>query len=170
MLASLSTVQAEAVRKGGLAVDYREAREAADTVFRRIAYEIDKPDWPDGKQFGFDIEYGQYIGLPTYERDRWHAFRGVLHKQHRMAAGSDPSGQVQGVEGERTDANAGTKKEAPKKDGDAQETGEEVYQVSLEVFLGEESQAPFLTLSTYFPVPDSERRTTAGTTPGSGSR
>jgi len=162
VLAALAEVHVSAVRKGGLAVDYREAREGADTIFRRIAYEIDKPEWPDGRRFTFDIEYGQYIGLPTYERDRWRAFVGVLRKQRRMAAGTDPSGQTPGLEGERVAG--GERREEEKKPEDGQESGEEVYQVSLDVYLGEEEQTPFLTLSTYLPVPESDRRVTPTTT------
>jgi prepilin-type N-terminal cleavage/methylation domain-containing protein len=161
VLSALSEVQFQAVQKGGKAVDYREVREAADTVFRKIIYEIDKPDWPDGRTFTFDYEYGEYIGLPSHERDRWKPVRGVLHKQRRMAAGTDPTGQVPGVEGERV----GTAEEAPPAEdteGEGSETGEEVYYVSLDVLIGEEAEGPFVTLTTYEPVPASERKTTDG--------
>jgi prepilin-type N-terminal cleavage/methylation domain-containing protein len=159
VLAALSSVQVEAVRKGGLAVDYREVREAADTVFRRIVYEIDKSDWPDGRIFTFDYEYGEYIGLPPHERDRWKPVRGILHKQRRMAAGTDPTGQVAGIEGERTGTEDPTPPPRQGEAGGRSETGEEVYYVSLDVLIGEESQEPFVTLTTYEPLPASERKT-----------
>jgi prepilin-type N-terminal cleavage/methylation domain-containing protein len=167
VMTALSTVHVQAVKKGGLAVDYREAREGADTVFRRITYEIDKPDWPDGTNFTFDIEYGEYVGLPTHERDRWRAFRGVLRKQRRMAAGSDPSGITPGAVGDETGTSPEQRREAERerRPGEDDPTGEEVYLVRLEVYLGEESEAstPFLTLSTFVPVPESERRVTPKT-------
>jgi prepilin-type N-terminal cleavage/methylation domain-containing protein len=165
VMTALSKVHVDAVKKGGLAVDYREAREGADTVFRRITYEIDKPDWPDGKVFTFDIEYGEYVGLPTHERDRWRAFRGVLRKQRRMAAGSDPTGVTPSALGDETGQSDRERREAERREAerrtDAPDTGgEEVYLVRLEVYLGEESDqtTPFLTLSTFVPVPESERR------------
>jgi prepilin-type N-terminal cleavage/methylation domain-containing protein len=164
VLAALAQVHVLAVKKGGLAVDYREAREGADTIFRRITYEIDKPDWPDGRRFTFDIEYGQYIGLPTWERDRWRSFVGVLRKQRRMAAGTDPSGQIPGLEGDRVGATDRTqRREEEEKAGEAT-SGEEVYAVTLDVYIGEEEAAPFLTLSTYLPVPESDRRVQPTTT------
>lgn len=158
VVTTMQTVHVEAVRKGELAVDYREIREAADTVFRRIMYEVDKPDWPDGMRFTFDLVYGEYIGLPSHERDRWRSFAGVLRKVKRMAAGTDPSGQTPGLDededGRPTDPR---REEEPPKEGEP-ETGEEVYQVRLDVFRQDEPEVPFLTLATYLPVPESERR------------
>jgi prepilin-type N-terminal cleavage/methylation domain-containing protein len=156
VLTAMNTVHVEAVRKGAIAVDYREAREGADTVFRKIVYEIDKPAWPDGRTFTFDDEYGALLGLKPHVRDRWRAFRGVLRKQPRMAAGSDPTGRTPGLV-DTQDRREEERREAREGDDEASRTGEEVYLVSLDVFLGEEAQAPFLTLSTYVPMPESER-------------
>jgi hypothetical protein len=162
VLTAMNTVHVEAVRKAAIAVDFREAREGADTVFRKIVYEIDKPMWPDGRTFTFDDEYGALLGLKPHLRDRWRAFRGVLRKQPRMAAGTDPSGRTPGLVDDQ-DAREEERREAREGD-EASRTGEEVYLVSLDVFLGEDAQTPFLTLSTYVPMPESERTvpTTAG--------
>ena len=81
-----------------------------------------------------------------------------------MAAGTDPSGQIPGLEGDRVGATDRTqRREEEEKPGEAT-SGEEVYAVTLDVYIGEEEAAPFLTLSTYLPVPESDRRVQPTTT------
>jgi prepilin-type N-terminal cleavage/methylation domain-containing protein len=155
VLSALASVQFESLEKAADAVDYREIREAADTVFRKIVYELDKPVWPDGRLIRFDYDYAEYIGLPPAARDAWFPVRGVLRKQTRMAAGTDPTGQTPGVEGERTGAEDVSTRPTS---GEPPPSGEAVYYVSLEVYVGEEEQMPFLTLTTYEPLPASERK------------
>src|SRR5262245_49976397 len=68
---TMTISQHQAIEEGRSAVDLRELREAADTVFRRVLYEDGTPTWRDGQTGTLDYYYGDFAQLRGMERDRW---------------------------------------------------------------------------------------------------
>lgn len=163
-LAAMSLVQSRAVESGAQALDLRDLRVSADTVFRKFVYEIDRVN--DGDTAGFDSWYAEYIGLRGQARDRWSIYRGVVHKERGLAAGTDPTGKLKPLFDDgsgtssttsttSTSSTSGTTGTGSATDPESQ-AGEEVYMLTLEVFQGADGGEPLMTLRTIVPIPPSE--------------
>gem|GEM_PF-6946074 len=80
-----------AYEQGSTATDLRDLREAADTVFRRLAYEDGRH--ADGLRASLDDFYATWAELPSQERDRWRPFIMEFRRRPRTAAGeAGPNG------------------------------------------------------------------------------
>ena len=75
----LTVVWNQSMRQGARALDLRELREAADTIFRRILYE--EPNHPDGLSGTLDDFYASWANFRGAARDRWHVYRFELRKE-----------------------------------------------------------------------------------------
>ena len=164
-MAYLIQTQTSALQMGGKARDLRDIRVMSDTVFRKALYEIWQ--WQDGQSSTADIWYGDFARLKGSQRDQWRPFRLVFHKQKRMAAGNDPTGKVESLESTDAYGSSTSTGTTPTPSGStgtgsssatdaAPSTGEAVYVVWLEVFAGDETEKPDLTLRTIVPVPEVE--------------
>jgi len=171
-LAFLTEAASNSFTKGVAAIDLRDLRVMADTVFRRVVYEHWK--WNDGDTGTADVWYAEFAGLKGSLRDRWKIYRLVLHKRKGMVAGNDPSGRIEnlfsngeystsatgksstggsstgsgGSSGSGSGSSSGTGADAA--------TGEPAYLLTLEVFV-QDDEEPRLTLRSVIPVPESER-------------
>jgi prepilin-type N-terminal cleavage/methylation domain-containing protein len=166
-LSLLSQVQFDAIRKASMAQDMRDVSVAADTVFRKMIYEIDKVQ--DGASAGLDVAYADYIGLTGVAKDRWAVYRGVVHRRRGLAAGTDPSGKLQPIFGETGDAaptassTSSSTSKTPSSTTPASDTaGMQVYQLVYDVYNVtegggvDEEGGPVISLTTIVPVPLSE--------------
>ncbi|MCC7138322.1 MAG: type II secretion system protein [Planctomycetes bacterium] len=165
-------VQLRAVEKGQRAVDLREVRVMADTVFRQVVYEHWR--WTDGTVRRADEWYADFAGIPSGpRRDRWKVYKLVLHKRKGMVAGTDPSGGTEplfedsastnkttGTSGSSSSTGTGGSSTAGGTEDEASKTGEPAYLIELEVFF-EDHETPELTLRSVVPVPKSELEDTA---------
>jgi hypothetical protein len=161
-LSLLSGVQNDAMNRATMALDKRDVSVAADTVFRRMIYEVDQVQ--DGASAGLDQWYGDYIGLTGAAKDRWAIYRAVQHKKRGLAAGTDPSGKYQDlfseIGSEKAPAAPTTSSGSPTATSDT--SGTQVYQLSLDVYLAgegggiEENEEPVASLRTIIPVPVKE--------------
>ena len=167
-LALMTESQVHAVNLGAKALDLRDVRSAADTVFRKFIYEIGSVN--DGDSAGLDTWYAEYIGLRGQQRDRWAVYRGVVHKQRGIAAGTDPTGKAQPLFEGQGSGSSSTSGSGTSGTGGASGTGgtggstepsapEEVYMLTLEVFQGTEDAEPVMKLRTIVPIPDGELET-----------
>ncbi len=161
--AMIFQVQSRSLTLGAKALDYRNVREMADTVLRRIIYEIQ--NYNDGDRQTGDIWYGEYVGLTPKERIPWKDFLLVLHKKKGMAAGSDPSGEAASLWGETSSSSGSdsggttggsSSSGSGSADSSGTEAGEQAYQIALDVFVGEEATEPFVTIRTIIPIPAAE--------------
>jgi prepilin-type N-terminal cleavage/methylation domain-containing protein len=164
-LSILAQVQYASVQNGTEALNLRDVRVAGDTIFRRLVYEIELH--PDGESNTLDVWYSGYIGLHGAARDRWAIYRGVFHKKRGVAAGTDPTGRSEPLfadSGTGTTTGSTTPRSTRTTTGAtgtaAETTAEEVYVLSLEIYLTSDADTgeatPKLTLRTIVPVPASE--------------
>src|SRR5262249_36636886 len=119
-LSLLAGVQNDAMNRATSALDKRDVSVAADTVFRRMIYEVDKQQ--DGFSAGLDQMYRDYIGLTGAAKDRWAIYRAVVHRKRGLAAGTDPTGKYQDLFSE-TDTSTKPTTPAPKSTGTGTGTG-----------------------------------------------
>jgi hypothetical protein len=152
---TLTVIYFRAVENGTKALHLRELREAADTVFRRILYEEHK--WYDGDEKKFDQTYAEWAGIQKgWERDRWRAYRWVLRKERRTAAGRpDSSKGEESILGTGTSTVGSTQDSTAEADEDAP-PGQALWRMTMYVYLSEDTGTaePKLVLRTFLPVRD----------------
>ena len=164
-MAYMTQIQTRSLQLGAKARDLRDIRVMSDTVFRKLIYELFQTN--DGYNGTGDVLYAQYAEIPSAQRDQWRQFRLVFHKEKRMAAGTDPTGGVAGLDsgtdGTTTGTGSTTGSGSTSGSGSGtgtttavDTTGEPVYVLSLEVFAGDESEEPDVVLRTIVPVPAAE--------------
>lgn len=182
MTGSITVVCYQATEKGMRAVDLRELREAADTVFRVVLYEDGNGKWQDGQTGTLDYYYGDFAHLRGAARDRWKAYGMEYHRRAKTVAGSvassdsDPlfgTPRSTGTSSTGTPTGTGTTGTGtgttgtPASGTAAQETGEVVWQITLRIYRMDEPAESLLTLQTFLPRQPDAGTTPAGTT-GSG--
>jgi prepilin-type N-terminal cleavage/methylation domain-containing protein len=171
----LALSQQQSFNAGAKALDLRDIRGMADTVFRRIVYEHWK--WNDGDTGTADQWYAEFADLRGAQRDKWKVYRLVLHKRKGVVAGTDPSGRLDSLfsdtdfydrdrYGQPRSSTSSSSSTSPANgtggttgtaDGSANNVaGEPAYLIALDVFL-EGNEEPEMTLRSILPVPDSER-------------
>ena len=89
-----------AYEQGSTATDLRDLREAADTVFRRLAYEDGRH--ADGLRASLDDFYAGWAELPSQERDRWRPYIMEFRRRPRTAAGEAGANGAEPVGGSGT--------------------------------------------------------------------
>jgi hypothetical protein len=166
----LTVANEQSFRSGVKALDLREIRGMADTVFRRIVYEHWK--WNDGDTGTADQWYAEFADIRGSQRDRWKVYRLVLRKRKGVVAGTDPSGRLDNLfeEGDFYDRDRYGEPRSRRTEPDTTSgttggtegaagtsaAGEPAYLVELSVYL-EGSEEPETTLRSIVPVPESER-------------
>jgi prepilin-type N-terminal cleavage/methylation domain-containing protein len=153
----LAVVTANSHESAMLAISQRELREAADTLFRRIIYEIHQHH--DGDSRTLDDAYADFAGLQRWERDRWQIYRYELRKVLKAAAGvsedAEPifEGDVYEEE-ERVRSGQGTRRPGDEADEEGEAAGEELWQLTMRIYEteGGSAESALLVLRTYVPV------------------
>lgn len=178
MTGFITRVWFQSAELGSSAVDLRELREAADTVFRRLCYEDGRH--ADGLRDTLDNFYAGWADLRSSNRDRWSIYGMEYRRVARTAAGdedpeatglfenssnsrsssgSSSSGSGSGTSGSGTSGSGTSGTEEDEK------TSVKLYQVTLRIFLAEEPDKALITLQTYLPALDDAAKGAASGTP-----
>ncbi len=168
-LVGLMESQAKSMDKSVKTLELRDLRVMADTVFRRIVYEIG--EWNDGQRGDAAEWYADFAQVPPGpQRDRWKRYRLELRKRKGLVAGTDPSGALGALfEDAGTTSNSsssssssstsgtgtGTGSGSSSSEGDGATTGEPAYMIELSVFFMEREE-PELVLRSIVPVTSRE--------------
>ena len=154
-------IWSESIEKAERAIDQRELREVADTLFGKIRFEGDEHN--DGDSGLLDDAYGRWANLPQSKRDRYRIYRYSLSKKRVVAAGtaassdSDAEDLFGGDDLDTTSADDTTTGD----DEDASAAGVELWKITLRIFHAQDpEEEALITLQTYQRPRD---------TPGSGS-
>ena len=140
------------------AIDQRELREIADTVFGKILFE--QAEHRDGDQGSIDVTYGQWAGLKQERADRYAVYRWRLQKKELVAAGvADTTGDAENMFDKQDDTKSGSSSSSssstPKAGDPAADKGNvNLVKFVLEVFHTEAPDQPLITLARYLPPPD----------------
>jgi hypothetical protein len=156
-LAYMTVAQNQCLDRGVRALNLRDMRVMADTVFRRMVYEYWR--WNDGDSGTADQWYAEFAGLRGASKDRWRIYRLVLRKRKGVVAGADPSGRLDSLFEEEdfydrdtsgtSTGSTGTGSDATT----AAAAGESAYRLELEVYL-EGRDEPEMVLRSIVPEPE----------------
>lgn len=173
-----------AYEQGSTATDLRDLREAADTVFRRLAYEDGRH--ADGLRASLEDFYAGWAELPSIERDRWRPFIMEFHRRPRTAAGdagasgAEPVGgggsAGRGSSGRGGSGTGGTGTGGTGTGGtgsttseDEETPGVELMQLTLKIWHEDEPNKPLIVLQTFI-TPQGDGTTGTSGTGSGGSR
>lgn len=137
------------------AIDKREMREVADTIFGKILFE--QQDHRHGDENTLAVIYGQWAGLPQHRAERYRDYYYSLSKVDMVAAGSvDPNEDAEAlVPDSGTDSTSGsTTTGAPATEADQARTSVKLVKFTLKVFRSDEREAPLITLTRYLRPPE----------------
>lgn len=140
------------MEKAGAAIDQRELRELADTLFGKILFE--QSEHRDGDEGSIAVDYGQWAGLPQERQDRYSIYRWRLRKTEMVAAGSvDESDDAEGIFGDDDDDD-----ESSSSSGSAvseEDKGNvKLMRFTLTVYREDEPDASLIVLTRYLPPPE----------------
>lgn len=179
MTGFITRVWFQSAEQGSSAVDLRELREAADTVFRRLCYEDGRH--PDGLRDTLDNFYAGWADLRSSNRDRWSIYGMEYRRQARTAAGSEAtdatslfgegSGSRRGSSGSSGTGTSGTGTSGTGtsgtggsgSEGEKEDTGVKLWQVTLRIFLVDTPDEALITLQTFLPALEETGTGTGGT-------
>lgn len=168
VMAGLAGAETSSRAKAQKAVELRELRVMADTVFRRIVYEHGR--WEDGQRGQADEWYADFAMIPPGPlRERWKQYRLELRKRKGLIAGTDPSGQLESLvdggsaSGSGTGVDPGTAPPPTSGTPEGTASGEPAWLVELSVYLADREE-PEIVLRSILPLSDEERRESLGTT------
>lgn len=168
-LVGLMESQAKSMDKSVKTLELRDLRVMADTVFRRIVYEIG--DWNDGQRGDAAEWYADFAQVPPGpQRDRWKRYRLELRKKKGLVAGTDPSGALGALfedtgtttnssssssSGSTSGTGTGKGTGSSSSEGDGATTGEPAYMIELSVYFMEREE-PEMVLRSIVPVTSKE--------------
>jgi type II secretory pathway pseudopilin PulG len=176
-IVGLMESQTKSMDKGVRTLELRDLRVMADTVFRRIVYEITK--WDDGQRGDAADWYADFAQVPAGpQRDRWKRYRLELRKRKGLVAGTDPSGGLGALfedamtstgTGSSGTGSSGTGSSGTGSSGtgsgtgsgstsggtEGATTGEPAYMIELSVYF-EDREEPELVLRSIVPVTQQE--------------
>ena len=141
------------------AIDKRELREIADTLFGRILFE--QTEHRDGDEGSVAVDYGQWAVLPQSRADRYTMYRWRLKKTEMVAAGSgEDAGDAESLFGDSDDSSE-TSSESPT-DEEASKANINLIRFTLTVYHQEEPGEPLVTLTRFLPPPEFAAGTASG--------
>ena len=158
ILAGLTTIMTQIVsenmEKAADAIDKRELREIADTVFGKILFE--QTDHRDGAEGSIAVDYAQWAGLPQSRADRYSMYRWRLKKTETIAAGEAATkGDAENLFGEDSTTEE-TSSTPAKKAEEASKGAIRLIRFTLTVYHQEDPGTPLATLTRYLPPPEFE--------------
>ena len=134
------------------AIDQREMREIADTIFGKFLFEQD--EHRDGDEGSIAVEYGQWAGLPQERADRYAIYRWRLRKAEIVAAGTtDPNDDAESLtedDNESSSSSGSSEEDA----ADADKTSIKLIRFTLTVFREGSREDPLITLTRFLPPPE----------------
>lgn len=135
--------------KASNALIQRELREVADTVFRRILYEIQEHS--DGQTGTLEEFYGEWTGFRGLAKTKWQWYRYELIKREKMAAGTSDN-DAESIFGDEQDDDDDPYGET---DEEGAVGGIMLLEVTLHIRDVDNSDgAPLISLRTYIRPPD----------------
>lgn len=161
ILSILTTLMTETIssnmEKAADAIDKRELREIADTIFGRILFE--QTEHRDGAEGSVSVDYGQWAGLPQSRADRYSMYRWRLRKTEMIAAGqSDEKGDAESLFGGSDEEE--TEETSSSGSGDeASKASIKLIRFTLTLYHQEEPGEPLVTLTRFLPPPEFEGTT-----------
>jgi Tfp pilus assembly protein PilE len=138
---------AQNIEKAIYAIDQREMRELADTIFGKILFEQQKHR--DGDSGSLAVMYGEWAHLPQDRADRYRDFYYSLSKKEYVAAGSSGSGDEAEDLFEQDDEETATAEEA-----DAGKDSVKLIKFTMRVFRVSTPGEALITLTRYLRPPD----------------
>ena len=130
------------------AIDKREMREVADTVFGKILFE--QQEHRHGDEGSLAVIYGQWARLPAHRADRYRDYHYSLTKQDYVAAGiADPEDDAESLREEVDDE----EDDEEISDEEAAKGNVKLVKFTMTVFRLEERDSPLITLTRYLRPP-----------------
>ena len=142
------------MEKAAAAIDQREMRELADTLFGKILFE--QADHRDGDEGSISVDYGQWAGLPQERADRYSMYRWRLRKTEMVAAGSsDPSDDEENLFGNDDDEDESSSGGSSGSSvSDADKGNVKLIRFTLSVYHEEEPDNALIVLTRFLPPPE----------------
>ena len=144
----LTQIWAKNIEKAISAIDQREMRELADTVFGRILFEQQKNR--DGDEGSMTVMYGEWAGLPQARADRYRDYRYSLTKKEYVAAGSSGTDDEAEDLFEQDDEETATEGNGP----DANQAAVKLIKFTMRVYRVSTPGEALITLTRYLRPPD----------------
>ena len=141
---------AQNIEKAIYAIDQREMRELADTVFGKILFEQQKHR--DGDSGSMAVMYGEWAHLPQDRADRYREFHYSLSKKEYVAAGAtDPNSDAETLFGDKDDeeTQAGGQASEEAKSGSIM-----LVKFTMKVFRQDKPDEALIVLTRYLRPPD----------------
>jgi prepilin-type N-terminal cleavage/methylation domain-containing protein len=153
----MTQIVSENMEKAASAIDKRELREIADTIFGKILFE--QTDHRDGAEGSISVDYGQWAHLPQARADRYSMYRWRLKKTEVIAAGeTDAKTDAEKMFGD--DSTSEETSSTPANKADEPSKGSiRLIRFTLTVYHQEEPNTPLATLTRYLPPPEFEGST-----------
>ena len=153
-MAFLSINHHQSMETASYAIDQRDLREVADTIFRRILYEPQEHDDGDSGTLDGDI-YGGWAELPSQVRDRYAIYTYELSKQVQTAAGTpDADGEAEAIFESDTSEESDTVDDEPAED---EQPGVKLVKLTLKIYRTEEpGGTPLITLQRFMRPAESD--------------
>lgn len=159
ILSIVTTLMTEIIsanmEKAADAIDKRELREIADTIFGKILFE--QTEHRDGEEGSISVDYGQWANLPQERADRFDMYRWRLKKIETVAAGetegADDSEQLFGASGDEDETSSSSSSGT---DGEQSAAAVKLIRFTLSVYHQERPDEALVTLTRYLPPPEFE--------------
>jgi len=161
ILAIITTLMTQIVssnmEKAADAIDQRELREIADTLFGRILFE--QTEHRDGDEGSIAVDYGQWAGLSQSRADRYSMYRWRLKKTEMVAAGaSDESEDTESLTGDGSGSGSGSEESSSSTgatgEGEQNKVAVKLMRFTLTIFRQSDPDKPLATLTRFLPPPD----------------
>ena len=146
---------AQNVEKAIYAIDQREMRELADTVFGKILFEQSKHRDGDGGSIA--VAYGEWANLPQDRADRYREYSWSLKKKQYVAAGAeDPNGDAESLfEPKDDDESSSSSTNSTPTSSDEEKGGNVLLvQYTMTVYRESKPDEPLITLTRFLRPPD----------------
>ena len=158
ILATVTTLMTEIIsqnmEKAADAIDKRELREIADTLFGKILFE--QTEHRDGAEGSISVDYGQWANLPQERRDRYSMYRWRLRKTEMVAAGQvDEAGDAENLFGDQAEDEEETSSTPGSTDEEAKQSIK-LIRFTLSIYHQEQPGEMLVTLSRFLPPPEFE--------------
>lgn len=143
----MTEIWADGIEKAETAIDQREMREIADTVFGKILFE--EQEHSDGQEDTLDNAYGRWAQLPPAKRDRYRDYRYVLEKKLTTVSGSgSEDGDAENMFANEDDDSSSSSLSTEDEEGEGA-AGVELWRYTMRIFHKDSGDEPLITLQTY---------------------